>query len=95
MSTENAVINIPEQFNFGYHSRFTSDYQPLLKDPAVRVITLDFSRAVYLDSSAIGMINMLYRKASADNKKLVIRGAKGTARELIILSNLQKLIPLE
>ncbi|PTY37482.1 SpoIIAA family protein [Saccharospirillum sp. MSK14-1] len=95
MSTENAVINIPEQFNFGYHSRFTSDYQPLLKDPSITVITLDFSRAVYLDSSAIGMINMLYRKASAENKKLVIRGAKGTAKDLIVLSNLQKLIPLE
>lgn len=95
MSTNAAVINIPEQFNFGYHSRFTSDYQPLLKDPSVSVITLDFSRAVYLDSSAIGMINMLYRKASADHKKLVIRGAKGTARDLIILSNLHKLMPLE
>ena len=95
MSTEKAVISIPEQFNFGYHSRFTSDYQPLLKDPSITVITLDFSRAVYLDSSAIGMINMLYRKAGAENKKLVIRGAKGTARDLIVLSNLQKLIPLE
>lgn len=95
MSTNDAVINIPEQFNFGYHSHFTSDYQPLLNDPSINVITLDFSRAVYIDSSAIGMINMLFRKASAENKKLVIRGAKGTAKDLIILSNLQKLIPLE
>jgi len=95
MSTEKAVISIPEQFNFGYHSRFTADYKPLLKDPSISVITLDFSRAVYLDSSAVGMVNMLYRKANAENKKLVIRGAKGTARDLIVLSNLQKLIPLE
>jgi len=95
MSTSNAVINIPEQFNFGYHSRFTADYQPLLKDASVSIVTLDFSRAVYLDSSAIGMINMLYRKCTAEHKKLVIRGAKGTAKELILLSNLQKLIPLE
>lgn len=95
MSNKDGVISIPEQFNFGYHSRFTSDYQQLLSDGNVSLITLDFSRAVYLDSSAIGMINMLYRKASAEQKKLVIRGAKGTARDLIILSNLQKLIPLE
>ncbi|WP_198650496.1 STAS domain-containing protein [Saccharospirillum mangrovi] len=95
MSTKDAVISIPEQFNFGYHSRFTSDYQPLLKDPDVGVITLDFSRAVYLDSSAIGMINMLYRKANADHKKLVIKGARGTAKDLLVLSNLQKIIPFE
>ena len=68
------VISLPERFDFYYHKKFTSDYQDILTLPEVNHIILDFSRVLYLDSSALGMMVLLHRKAQELHISTSVKG---------------------
>ncbi len=91
---DEAVVVIPEKFDFAYHQKFTASYQKLLDSKAPK-ITLDFSRTQYLDSSALGMMVLLHKKAKADNIITVVRGAKGTAKAILAIAKIEKLYRIE
>ncbi|EAR07732.1 STAS domain-containing protein [Reinekea blandensis] len=95
MAKGDIALKLPERFDFNHYQTFTDDYQKALGNGSVTRLVLDFSTVVYLDSSAIGMINMMYKKAKDANKTVCIRGAKGVAYDLLKLANIQKLIPME
>jgi len=91
---DDAVIMLPEKFDFAYHQQFTSRYQALLDSKAPKVI-LDFSRTQYLDSSALGMMVLLHKKAKGENTITVIRGAVGTAKAILGIAKMEKLYHFE
>lgn len=84
------TIRLPLRFDFGYHATFSKDYEGLINNPSVLTIELDFSMVQYLDSSALGMLVLLYKK-NVMKKQLVIKGAQGTALDILKMANMQNL----
>jgi HptB-dependent secretion and biofilm anti anti-sigma factor len=89
--TNTKNITIPERFDFSAHQQFTTEYEACIGDPAIKIISLDFSRVSYLDSSALGMMVLLHRKSLASNKKVTINNATGTAKDILDMANFQNL----
>lgn len=89
--TEHSTIRLPERFDFGYHKQFNAQYEHLLTDPTLKVLDIDFSQVQYLDSSALGMLVLLAKKFTGKPVQLSIRGAHGTARDILEMANLAKL----
>lgn len=92
---EKSTIRLPERFDFGYHKTFSTTYEPLLEDKSLKALELDFSLVQYLDSSALGMLVLLFKKFNSAHVELSITGAKGTAKEIIDMANLSKLYKIK
>ena len=88
------ILQLPERFDFGYHSEFTEQYQARLADERVSEITLDFSRVGYLDSSALGMMVMFQKKAKSQNVSVKIKGAKDSAKDILQIANFDRLFKI-
>ncbi|MFQ3206697.1 MAG: anti-anti-sigma factor [Glaciecola sp.] len=88
------VIRIPERFDFGYHKEFTEHQNEILADPNVTQITLEFSRVSYLDSSALGMMILLQKKARNQNVSVRIRGPKESTKEILQIANFDQLFDI-
>lgn len=90
MSSEN-TIRLASRFDYSYHREFNEAYVPLLDEPTVKKIVLDFSTVQYIDSSALGMMVLLQKKALNVGKAVVVKSAKGEAAEILRMANMQKL----
>ncbi len=88
------TIVIPERFDFSFHKAFTDQYNKLLEDNVGATITLDFSRVMYLDSAALGMIVLLQKRAKANNSDVEIANASGTALEILEIANFDKMVKI-
>jgi anti-anti-sigma factor len=88
------ILTLPERFDFGYHNEFTEQYQTQLADKSLTKITLDFSRVSYLDSSALGMMVLLQKKAKGQNVPVKIKGAKDSAKEILHIANFDRLFDI-
>lgn len=88
-----SVISIPERFDFSTHKWFSESYEKALQDS--NEIVLDFSRVVYIDSSALGMMVLLMRKIREQNGTGYIRNATGTARDILDMANFETLFKYE
>jgi anti-anti-sigma factor len=88
------VICIPERFDFGYHKEFTQQYQNLLADTNVTEIELAFSRVEYLDSSALGMMVLLQKKAKIQNVSISIKEPKENTKEILQIANFDQLFDI-
>jgi anti-anti-sigma factor len=93
--SETRVLNIPQRFDFGQHKTFTEQYTQMLEDTHCSKIVMDFSSTEYLDSSALGMMVLLNKKAKANNQKVSIGGAKDNARDILLIANFEKLFEFE
>lgn len=91
MSENEAVIQMPEKFDFSFNKQFTDSYLAILNDEKIKTMTLDFKYVCYLDSSALGMLVLAHKKAKAANKKTRIKGAQGTALEVLEMAHMNKL----
>ena len=87
-------LHIPERFDFSYHKEFTDQYTAILKAGNVKDIALDFSKVTYLDSSALGMMVLFQKKATALNIEVKIRGAKDSAKEILQIANFDRLFDI-
>ncbi len=85
------AINLPSRFDYSYHKAFVEACGQLLNDKDAAQIIVDFSRVEYIDSSGLGMLVMFQKKAATQQKKVKIRGAKGSTEEVLIIANMQKL----
>ena len=92
---ETQILTIPQRFDFSLHKSFTEKYQGFIAASECRKIVMDFSRTEYLDSSALGMMVLLNKKAKAVNKQVVVRGAKENTKEILVIANFDKLFPFE
>ncbi len=90
----NTTIAIPERFDFSFHKSFTEQYSKILEQQSSGVLVLDFSRVLYLDSAALGMIVLLQKRAKANGCNVEIANAKGTALEVLQIANFDKMITI-
>ena len=86
---------IPERFDFSHHKVFNDEVNKVFNDPGAKHLTLDFSKTTYLDSSALGMLVLVNKKAKAHSIKTVIRGARDNAREILLIANFDQLFDIE
>ncbi len=88
---EQKVIRLPSRFDYACHRTFGDAYEIFLGEVSVKVIVLDFSLVEYLDSSALGMMVVMQKKLTAKNKQVKIKGAQGTANDILKMANMNKL----
>jgi anti-anti-sigma factor len=93
--SDTRLVALPERFDFNSHQAFNSQCEALLGDSDGKRIVLDFSRVSYVDSSALGMLVLLHRKALPLGKRLAIRGARGVAKEVLDIANMHRLYDYE
>lgn len=92
---DTAVISLPERFDFSFHENFTEQSTKILEQEKVQAIRVDFSRVLYLDSSALGLLVLLFRKSESRNIKLIISGARGAAKDILEVSHMHKMYAFE
>lgn len=90
--SESKSFSLPTRFDYSFHKQFNDKCNQLIEDSNVSEIVLDFGLVEYIDSSALGMLVIIQKKASNSGKKLKIRRARGTAEEVLKMANIQKLI---
>lgn len=86
------VVKLPSRFDYAYHKQFNQTCSELMNSEQVNEIILDFGIVEYLDSSALGMLVMLQKKASNAFKKIKIKSARGATEEILRMANIQKMI---
>lgn len=85
------ILRLPSRFDYSYHRQFGELYTPLVENSNCVEIILDFSQVEYLDSSALGMMVLLQKRASGQAKKVKIKGARGATDEILKMANMQKI----
>ena len=86
-----AVLKLTGRFDFNTHREFRGAYEPLVADPEVRSVTVDFAGVDYLDSSALGMLLMLRDKLGGANKEVALIGVRGNVKQVLDIANFGKL----
>ena len=94
INADKATLRLKGRFQFDSHREFRSAYEPLIANPAVRVVVLDFSAGDYLDSSALGMLLMLRDKMGGASKEVALTGVRGNVKQVLDIANFGKLFQI-
>lgn len=89
--SETETLRLPSSFDYSYHRQFSDQYTAFIESGTCKEILLDFSQVEYLDSSALGMMVLLQKRASALNIKVRLKGARGATDEILKMANMQKI----
>ncbi|MFO1390219.1 STAS domain-containing protein [Cellvibrio sp.] len=89
--SETESLRLPASFDYSYHRQFSEQYTRLLENGTCKEILLDFSQVEYLDSSALGMMVLLQKRAAAQQIKVRVKGARGATDEILKMANMQKM----
>lgn len=89
-----ATIRLVGRFDFNTHREFRGAYEPLIADPTVRSVVVDFAGVDYLDSSALGMLLMLRDKLGGVNKEVALTGVAGNVKQVLDIANFGKLFQI-
>ena len=89
--SEPETLRLPSRFDYSFHRQFGEMYTPLIESSVCKELVLDFSQVEYLDSSALGMMVLLQKKFSTNNRKIKIKGARGATDEILKMANMQKI----
>ena len=89
-------IKMPKRFDYTVSGEFNAALLSCLAESttANRKITLDCALLEYIDSAGIGILVMAHKKAQNANAELVINNMKSSAKEILLLANMQKLIEI-
>lgn len=91
---ENIVtIRIEGRFDFSCHKEFRDAYRDIASDGNSFVI--DLSATEYVDSSALGMLLLLREHAGSDQSKVTLKGCRSEVKDILIVSNFDKLFTIE
>lgn len=95
--SDTSVIKLPNRFDFNHHKAFNAQVDQVFATPSVKKLLLDFSQVHYLDSAALGLLVLLSKQNAEKGSKLslVIKGAQGTAKDILEIANMDKLYTYE
>lgn len=91
MSSSVITVKLPGRFDFSQHQFFCENIDGWLSADNINQLEFDFSQVQYLDSSALGMLIMLAKKADARDIRVSIRAASGVAYDILMMANMQQL----
>jgi len=95
IDTENGSkvnIVIKGRFDFNDHVKFRESYSEYQSSANY---TLDMRDAVYMDSSALGMLLLLREHAGGDNAKVAVKGCNEEIKKILAIANFQKLFEIQ
>ena len=87
------TISISGRFDFSCHKEFREAYSAY--DGEKSNFTVDLSSADYIDSSALGMLLLLREYAGSEQSKVTIIGAANEVKEILVVSNFDRLFNLD
>lgn len=95
--SDTSVIKLPNRFDFNHHKTFNAQVDQVFETPSAKKLLLDFSQVQYLDSAALGLLVLLSKQNTEKGSKLslVIKGAQGTAKDILEIANMDKLYTYE
>ena len=95
--SNSAIVNMPRRFDYSSSTDFNESFSRALNQQAggEKVVTLDCSQMDYIDSAGIGLLVMSHKKAQTTHAKMAIVNLKPSAREVLLLANLQKIIEIK
>ncbi len=86
-------ITIAGRFDFSCHKEFRDAYRNTPSDSDKKFI-IDMSGTDYVDSSALGMLLLLREHAGSEQGKVVLKGCKNDVKDILIVSNFDKLFEI-
>lgn len=93
--SEIQTMIIPERFDFSHHKSFNEQANKILENKQTRTLILDFAKTAYLDSSALGMLVLINKRAKQNSINTIIRGARDNAREILLIANFDQLFEIQ
>jgi len=91
MSSSIITVKLPGRFDFSQHQYFSDNIDSWLSVDSMSQLEFDFSLVQYLDSSALGMLIMLAKRAADRNIRVSICAATGVAYDILMMANMQQL----
>jgi len=85
------IIKIQGRFDFSVQADFRQAYEKVTSSSQ---FVLDFSTADYMDSSALGMLLLLRDYAGGDSAKVELVNCRAEIRNILEISNFQKLFKI-
>lgn len=86
------IIILGDRFDFSCHDEFRNTYRSL--DLGQLEIIVDFARAEYIDSAALGMLLVLRERAGGDSAKIILKSCQPSVRQIMDITRLNKLFKL-
>lgn len=86
------IISVSGKFNFDLHREFRNAY---IGTPENCKFMLDLRDAEYLDSSALGMILLLREYVGEDIRRLRIVNSNPEIKNILKVSNIDKIIDIQ
>jgi anti-anti-sigma factor len=83
-------ISVAGRFDFGSHKEFREAYRNAPEGSENKYI-IDMSATEYVDSSALGMMLLLREHAGGDQADVSINGCRKEVKDILIVSNFDKL----
>jgi len=86
-------ITISGRFDFSVHKEFRDAYSGQSSGSNNEYV-IDMSQTEYVDSSALGMLLLLREHAGSDQAKVSINGSNKDVKEILLVSNFDKLFTI-
>ncbi|MDO8812259.1 MAG: STAS domain-containing protein [Gallionella sp.] len=90
-----ACITMSGRFDFKVHRDFKDAYAPLLDDAAVHEIDIEMSKVDYIDSSALGMLMLLYERAKEANKSVELPNPSRAVSQMLEVANFDRIFNIK
>lgn len=87
------VVSMSGRFVFDCHRDFRSVMCRSLQEASTEV-HFDLGGIDYVDSAALGMLQVLSDKARAAGKRVVLRNSQGNIRALLGIAGIDRLLPV-
>lgn len=86
-------ISVSGRFDFSQHAIFRNTYT--IEDAPYRRYEIDLSNALYMDSSALGMLLVLRERAGGDKADITLIGFNDDIEQILSVSRFDNLFKLK
>jgi anti-anti-sigma factor len=87
------VIGFSGKFDFQSRHAFQGAMVQA-EQASARQIILDFTDLSHIDSAGLGLLSLAHKKLSAMGSRMVIANAQDIVRDILLLTNMEKMFPL-
>jgi len=88
------TISINGRFDFNLYKDFRDAYEAALNKGNIKFI-INLSQTEYMDSSALGMLLVLKERTGGDNSSIVLKNCNKEIKNILSISNFDKLFSIE
>lgn len=88
------VVRVNGELDMVVAEKVKKEVEDKLEEGEVKNIIINLEKVTFIDSSGLGVIIAIYKKASGFNGRMYIVGARPNVKRILILSGVSKLIPV-